>query len=159
MYVYLYSRAHKEYLKASERQEESKLLQQQDEYLQLEMRKFRRRGLLAYYLKEKSLLMEELTKREQQLEAAHSMLLRHHQQTQDLEYRQQRAIHALKEEQVCGHSLSTASLPDYKMKLQWIKLESNSLSRLFSCISTNKRLSKIYQCYFVSQLGIFYLTQ
>lgn len=34
------------------------------------------------------------------MEAAHSMLLRHHQQTQDLEYRQQRAIHALKEEQV-----------------------------------------------------------
>uniref|UniRef100_A0A0P4WQ27 non-specific serine/threonine protein kinase n=1 Tax=Scylla olivacea TaxID=85551 RepID=A0A0P4WQ27_SCYOL len=90
----------KEYLKASERQEEAKLLQQQDEYLQLEMRKFRRRGLLAYYIKEQSLLKEELTKREQQLEAAHSMLLRHHQQTQDLEYRQQRAIHALKEEQM-----------------------------------------------------------
>lgn len=90
----------KEYLKASERQEEQKLLQQQDEYLQLEMRKFRRGGLLAYYLKEQSLLKEELTKREQQLEAAHSMLLRHHQQTQDLEYRQQRAIHALKEEQM-----------------------------------------------------------
>ncbi|XP_045137511.1 serine/threonine-protein kinase Tao-like isoform X4 [Portunus trituberculatus] len=90
----------KEYLKASERQEEQKLFQQQDEYLQLEMRKFRRRGLLAYYLKEQSLLKEELTKREQQLEAAHSMLLRHHQQTQDLEYRQQRTIHALKEEQM-----------------------------------------------------------
>lgn len=60
----------------------------------------RRRGLLAYYVKEQSLLTEELTKREQQLESAHSMLLRHHQQTQDLEYRQQRSIHALKEEQV-----------------------------------------------------------
>lgn len=60
----------------------------------------RRRGLLAYYVKEQSLLNEELTKREQQLEAAHSMLLRHHQLTQDLEYRQQRSIHELKKEQV-----------------------------------------------------------
>ncbi|CAL4235439.1 unnamed protein product, partial [Meganyctiphanes norvegica] len=41
----------KEYLKASEQAEENKLLRQQDEYLQIETRKFRRRGLLAYYLK------------------------------------------------------------------------------------------------------------
>lgn len=96
----IFDRSQKEYLKASERQEEQKLVQQQGEYLQLETRKFRRRGLLTYYFKEQTLLKEELIKREQQLEAAHSMLLRHHQLTQDLEYRQQRAIHALKEEQV-----------------------------------------------------------
>ncbi|XP_050738500.1 serine/threonine-protein kinase Tao-like isoform X3 [Eriocheir sinensis] len=109
----------KEYLKASERQEEQKLLQQQEEYLQLEIRKFRRRGLLLYYLKEKSLLNEELTKREQQLEAAHSMLLRHHQQTQDLEYRQQRAIHALKEEQMNKqHQTELSSQHEYMKRVE-----------------------------------------
>ena len=75
-------------------------MQQQTEYLQLEIRKFRRRGLIAYYSKEQELLMEELNKREHQLQSAHQMLLRHHQQTQDLEYQQQKAIHALKEDQV-----------------------------------------------------------
>ncbi|KAK7073372.1 Serine/threonine-protein kinase TAO1 [Halocaridina rubra] len=110
---------HKEYLKASERQEEQKLVQQQGEYLQLETRKFRRRGLLAYYVKEQSLLKEELTKREQQLEAAHSMLLRHHQATQDLEYRQQRNIHALKEEQMNKqHQTELSSQHEYMKRVE-----------------------------------------
>ncbi|XP_069991461.1 serine/threonine-protein kinase Tao-like isoform X2 [Penaeus vannamei] len=109
----------KEYLKASERQEEQKLVQQQGEYLQLETRKFRRRGLLAYYAKEQTLLKEELTKREQQLEAAHSMLLRHHQLTQDLEYRQQRAIHALKEEQMNKqHQTELSSQHEYMKRVE-----------------------------------------
>ncbi|XP_064109868.1 LOW QUALITY PROTEIN: serine/threonine-protein kinase Tao-like [Macrobrachium nipponense] len=109
----------KEYLKASERQEEQKLVQQQGEYLQLETRKFRRRGLLAYYVKEQSLLKEELTKREQQLEAAHSMLLRHHQLTQDLEYRQQRNIHALKEEQMNKqHQTELSSQHEYMKRVE-----------------------------------------
>ncbi|XP_069942474.1 serine/threonine-protein kinase Tao isoform X2 [Cherax quadricarinatus] len=109
----------KEYLKASERQEEQKLMQQQGEYLQLETRKFRRRGLLAYYVKEQSLLKEELTKREQQLETAHSMLLRHHQLTQDLEYRQQRAIHALKEEQMNKqHQTELSSQHEYMKRVE-----------------------------------------
>ncbi|XP_042891698.1 serine/threonine-protein kinase Tao-like isoform X4 [Penaeus japonicus] len=109
----------KEYLKASERQEEQKLVQQQDEYLQLETRKFRRRVLLAYYAKEQTLLKEELLKREQQLEAAHSMLLRHHQLTQDLEYRQQRAIHALKEEQMNKqHQTELSSQHEYMKRVE-----------------------------------------
>jgi thousand and one amino acid protein kinase len=43
---------------------------------------------------------QELNKRQQQLEQAHSMLLRHHEKTQELEYRQQKAVHQLREEQV-----------------------------------------------------------
>ncbi|KAK3870308.1 hypothetical protein Pcinc_024462 [Petrolisthes cinctipes] len=109
----------KENLKASEREEEQKLVQQQGEYLQLETRKFRRRSLLTYYIKEQSLLKEELTKREQQLEAAHSMLLRHHQLTQDLEYRQQRAIHALKEEQMNKqHQTELSSQHEYMKRVE-----------------------------------------
>lgn len=44
--------------------------------------------------------LKELTKRHNQLELAHNMLLRHHDKTQDLEYRQQKAVHALRDEQV-----------------------------------------------------------
>lgn len=75
-------------------------MRQQKEYLLLETRKFRLRSLLIYYGKQKELLSEELTKLEQQLTTAHTMLLRHHTLTQELEYRQQKAIHSLKEEQV-----------------------------------------------------------
>ncbi|RXG72555.1 Serine/threonine-protein kinase SULU [Armadillidium vulgare] len=90
----------KDHLKDAERLEEQKLIRQQKDYLHLETRKFRRRGLLVYYGKQRELLMEELTKLEQQLTTAHTMLLRHHTCTQELEYRQQKAIHALKEEQM-----------------------------------------------------------
>lgn len=75
-------------------------MESQNDYLNLETRKFRRRGLLAYFAREQELLREELVKREQQLETAHKMLLRHQHLTQELECRQQKAIHALKEEQV-----------------------------------------------------------
>lgn len=49
--------------------------------------------------------MQELSKKQQQLEQAHSMLLRHHEKTQDLEYRQQKSVHALREDQVCVQSI------------------------------------------------------
>jgi hypothetical protein len=41
-----------------------------------------------------------LSKKQQQLEQAHAMLLRHHEKTQDLEYYQQKSVHALREDQV-----------------------------------------------------------
>lgn len=90
----------KENLKLVEAQEEQRLLRGQREYLELEVRKFKRKKLTQYHNLETDLLREELTKRQQQLEQAHSMLLRHHAKTQELEYRQQRAVHALREEQV-----------------------------------------------------------
>lgn len=47
-----------------------------------------------------SFLQQELSKKQQQLEQAHGMLIKHHEKTQDLEYRQQKSVHALREEQV-----------------------------------------------------------
>jgi len=76
------------------------LVRGQKDYLELEMRKLRRKKLLQLQHLELELLREELVKRQQQLETAHSMLLRHHEATQELEYRQQRTVHALREEQV-----------------------------------------------------------
>ncbi|XP_014254039.1 serine/threonine-protein kinase Tao [Cimex lectularius] len=90
----------KDNLKQLEAQEEQRLVQGQKEYLEIEMRKFRRRKMLSYQTLEQELLREELNKRQTQLEQAHSMLLRHHEKTKDLEYRQQKAVHVLREEQV-----------------------------------------------------------
>lgn len=44
--------------------------------------------------------MQELSKKQHQLEQAHGMLLKHHEKTQELEYRQQKSVHQLREEQV-----------------------------------------------------------
>ena len=70
----------------------------QSEYLRLEIRKLRRRRLSQYHALERDLLREELNKRQCQLEQAQAMLLRHHEVTQELEYRQQRSIHQLRDD-------------------------------------------------------------
>lgn len=77
-----------------------RLQRDQSDYHRLEIRKFRRRKLLQYHQLEQDLLQEELNKRQAQLEQAHSILLHHHELTQELEYRQQRLVHQLREDQV-----------------------------------------------------------
>lgn len=48
------------------------------------------------------------------MEQAHNMLLRHHEKTQELEYRQQRAVHALREDQVHRqHATELSNQQDY----------------------------------------------
>ena len=46
------------------------------------------------------LQFQELNKRQSQLESAHSMLMRHHEQTHELEAKQQRSVHNLREDHV-----------------------------------------------------------
>ena len=53
-----------------------------------------------YHDLEQQLLREELKKRQSQLESAHSMLLRHHEMTQELETKQQRGVHGIRENQL-----------------------------------------------------------
>lgn len=63
--------------------------------------------------------MQELNKRQQQLEQAHGMLLRHHEKTQELEYRQQRAVHALREDQVSRqHGTELTNQQDYMQRAE-----------------------------------------
>ena len=60
-----------------------------------------------------------MNKRQQQLEQAHAMLLRHHEKTQELEYRQQRAVHALREEQIhWQHSTELSNQRDYMQRAE-----------------------------------------
>lgn len=114
-----------ENMKQMEALEEQRLISGQKEYLELEIRKFHRKKVLAFHSLEQELLREELNKRQQQLEQAHSMLLRHHEKTQELEYRQQKAVHQLREEQVLRqhhteqqnqHDYMTRSERDLKKK-------------------------------------------
>lgn len=110
----------------AEAQEEQRLLRCQKQYIELEMRKFRRKKMISLHDLETQLLrdvsglsilarnifkpfflvLQELSKKQQQLEQAHGMLLKHHEKTQDLEYRQQKSVHALREEQVSVLCLS-----------------------------------------------------
>jgi len=63
---------------------------------------------------ERDLLREELNKRQSQLEQAHTMLLRHHEVTQDIEYRQQRGVHQLREEHMRKqHQTELANQQEY----------------------------------------------
>lgn len=63
--------------------------------------------------------IQELNKRQQQLEQAHNMLLRHHEKTQELEYRQQRAVHALREDQVLRqHATELSNQQDYMQRAE-----------------------------------------
>ncbi|XP_050311474.1 serine/threonine-protein kinase Tao isoform X3 [Anthonomus grandis grandis] len=110
---------HKDNLKQVDAQEEQRLLRGQRAELDLELRKFRRKRLMAYHQLEQDLLRQELHKRQQQLEQAHSMLLRHHEKTQELEYRQQKAVHALREEQVRNqHDTEIANQAEYMKRTE-----------------------------------------
>ncbi|CAG9559110.1 unnamed protein product [Danaus chrysippus] len=111
--------SHKDNLKQAEAAEEARLVRSQREYLELELRRFRRRRMLALHHKEQELLREELNKRQTQLEQAHAMLLRHHEKTQELEYRQQKGVHALREEQLSNqHATELANQRDYMQRAE-----------------------------------------
>ncbi|XP_077288263.1 serine/threonine-protein kinase Tao [Arctopsyche grandis] len=109
----------KDNLKQAEAAEEQRLVRGQREYLELEIRRFRRRRMLLFHLKEQELLREELNKKQQQLEQAHAMLLKHHEKTQELEYRQQKGVHTLREDQVLRqHSTELANQQDYMQRAE-----------------------------------------
>lgn len=109
----------KDNLKQAEAAEEARLVRAQREYLELELRRFRRRRMLALHHKEQEQLREEFNKRQQQLEQAHAMLLRHHEKTQDLEYRQQKGVHALREEQLSAqHATELNNQREYMQRAE-----------------------------------------
>ena len=112
----------KEKYKEWEGSEGQRLARDQKDVLDREVRKFQRRRLVKYHDLEQDLLREvndftkrnlifkpsdmtilwfqELNKRQSQCESAHSMLMRHHELTHELETKQQRAVHNLREDHV-----------------------------------------------------------
>ena len=62
---------------------------------------------------------QELNKRQSQLESAHTMLMRHHEQTHDLEMKQQRSVHHLREDHLNRqHSTELSNQEEYMKRAQ-----------------------------------------
>ncbi|ELT99016.1 hypothetical protein CAPTEDRAFT_226205 [Capitella teleta] len=93
-------KSHKESLMHQQSDAESGVVQRHREVIDLEIRKFRRRKVLQMQQLEQDLLKDEMDKRRAQTEYAHQMLLRHHEQTQDLEFKHAQEIHRRRTEQM-----------------------------------------------------------
>ncbi|XP_020717402.1 serine/threonine-protein kinase Tao isoform X2 [Ceratitis capitata] len=118
----------KDNLKQAEAQEEQRLLKIQRQYIDLEMRKFKRRRLISLHELEDQLLRDELSKKQQQLEQAHAILLKHHEKTQELEYRQQKSVHQLREEQInTQHDTELKNQNDYMDRVKKELLRKHAL--------------------------------
>jgi len=110
---------HKENFKEMDATESQRMARNQKEVLDREVRKFRRRRLVKYHELEQDLLREELNKRQSQLENAHSMLMRHHEQTHELESKQQRSVHHLREDHINRqHSTELTNQEEYMKRAQ-----------------------------------------
>lgn len=84
-----------------------------------ELRKFRREQLLQRQNLEKVLLTEEMNMLESQNELSHSMLIRHHECTQDLEFRHLNSVHRLRRDQQQNqHQTEYTSQVDYNKRLE-----------------------------------------
>uniref|UniRef100_A0AAX7SIS8 non-specific serine/threonine protein kinase n=1 Tax=Astatotilapia calliptera TaxID=8154 RepID=A0AAX7SIS8_ASTCA len=78
----------KECLQQMQAEEEASLLRRQRQYYELQCRQYKRKMLLARHNLEQDLLREELNKKQTQKDLECAMLLRHHESTQELEFRQ-----------------------------------------------------------------------
>uniref|UniRef100_A0A914WVB1 non-specific serine/threonine protein kinase n=1 Tax=Plectus sambesii TaxID=2011161 RepID=A0A914WVB1_9BILA len=75
----------KQSMQSQQSEAERRFVREQKTQLELELRRLRRRRILQYHLLEQELLREELNVRSRQLETAHGLLRRHHQQTMEIE--------------------------------------------------------------------------
>ncbi|XP_041671598.1 serine/threonine-protein kinase TAO2 isoform X2 [Cheilinus undulatus] len=78
----------KECLQQLQAEEEANLLRRQRQYYELQCRQYKRKMLLARHNLEQDLLREELNKKQTLKDLECAMLLRHHESTQELEFRQ-----------------------------------------------------------------------
>uniref|UniRef100_A0A4W6G6W7 non-specific serine/threonine protein kinase n=1 Tax=Lates calcarifer TaxID=8187 RepID=A0A4W6G6W7_LATCA len=78
----------KECLQQLQAEEEAGLLRRQRQYYELQCRQYKRKMVLARHNLEQDLLREELNKKQTLKDLECAMLLRHHESTQELEFRQ-----------------------------------------------------------------------
>uniref|UniRef100_A0A8C2AZW4 non-specific serine/threonine protein kinase n=1 Tax=Cyprinus carpio TaxID=7962 RepID=A0A8C2AZW4_CYPCA len=78
----------KECLQQLQAEEEAGLLRRQRQYYELQGRQYKRKMLLARHNLEQDLLREDLNKKQTLKDLECAMLLRHHESTQELEFRQ-----------------------------------------------------------------------
>ena len=107
-------RSCKENLQQQHATAEGKLQKQHKDTLDHEVRKFRRRRLLKMQKLQLDMLRDELDRRQAQMDFSHKMLLRHHESTQDLEYKHLSAIQRLREDQLRKqHNLERDNQQEY----------------------------------------------
>ncbi|ESO07884.1 hypothetical protein HELRODRAFT_169582 [Helobdella robusta] len=88
----------KDTFKQQQQKNEQTLLQQQREFLALEMRRFYRRKLLQFHLFEQELFREHTGKRLTQMEFLHEMMLRQDEDVRDLQIRHFENLQKLKQD-------------------------------------------------------------
>lgn len=112
-------RIQKESMTQRQRESEGQLGQKQKKKLDIEIRKFRRRRYLLHHQLEQELLREELNKRQAQLEYEHSMLLRHHESTRELEMKHLECIHRLHDDHLKKqHQTERSNQQNYNTKAE-----------------------------------------
>ncbi|CAG5128414.1 unnamed protein product [Candidula unifasciata] len=106
----------KESLTRKKRDAEFRLEKHHKDTLEFNLRAFRRRKLLQYHMLEQKLMQEEIAQRRAQLEYEHTMLVRHHESTQDLEYKHLAALQKMKDEQLKKqHETERDNQTDYNL--------------------------------------------
>lgn len=93
-------RSQKESLQQKQKEEEDKLDKKHRNSREGEVRMFRRRKLLLTHQLQTDLLKEELSKQKAHLDLEHNMLLRHHESTQEIEFRHLSSLQKLREDQM-----------------------------------------------------------
>jgi len=102
-----------------QKQRESDTTKQQHDALDSTLRSFRRDQLLQRQGAEKSLLIEEMNTLQAQKDQAHGMLLRHHECTQDLEFKQIRGMQKLRwDQQQYQHQTEWDNQMEYNKKAE-----------------------------------------
>ncbi|XP_022341554.1 serine/threonine-protein kinase TAO1-like [Crassostrea virginica] len=91
-------RAHKVRLQQRQKEAEERQANTHKDAMEFELRKFKRRKLMSMHKLMQDQLRDELNKQQTQLEFEHTMLIGHHESTQDLEYKQIAAIQKMKDD-------------------------------------------------------------
>jgi len=93
-------RSFKDTLTRKKRDAEFRLEKHQKDTLEFNLRAFKRRKILSYHRLEQRLTQEGIGQRRAHLEYEHSMLLRHHESTQELEFKHLSTLQYMKDEQL-----------------------------------------------------------
>eukprot|EP00112_Aurelia_sp_Birch-Aquarium-sp1_P011916 Seg2500.5 transcript_id=Seg2500.5/GoldUCD/mRNA.D3Y31 product="Serine/threonine-protein kinase TAO2" protein_id=Seg2500.5/GoldUCD/D3Y31 len=102
-----------------QKQREGDKSRKQNEKFESILRSFRRSQLMQRQTLEKSLLIEEMNTLQAQKDQAHGMLLRHHECTQDLEYKQIRGMQKLRwDQQSYQHQTEWDNQMEYNKKAE-----------------------------------------
>ncbi|XP_067882593.1 serine/threonine-protein kinase TAO2-like isoform X2 [Heterodontus francisci] len=107
----------KENLQHFQAEEEANLLRRQRHYLELQCRQYRRKALLSRHNLEQDLLREELNKKQTQKDLECAMLLRHHESTQEQEFRHLNTVQRTRTELIrLQHQTELSNQLDYNKR-------------------------------------------